>query len=1023
MPVSRRAVISAAGVVVVGGGVASPGVAFSAPDREKTVRSEDFTGGWRFALVNTDGAEAGEPAVNDRTWRDVTVPHDWSIGLDPVAGPHTTAGSGFLPGGTGWYRKTFTLPSSVAGKRVSVEFDGVYMDARVYFGGREIAYHPYGYTGFAVDLTGLAHTDGKTPNVISVRARNQVPSSRWYSGSGIHRSVRLVVTDPVHVVRHGVFVTTPQLDRETATVRVAVTAVSEARAERATVVVTIRDAQGRRVATRSAPAALDGTPLTTTLELRVRNPRLWSTRDPYLYSVETRLEVGGRTVDTTTTRSGLRWFSFHPAGGFSLNGERVKLRGVNLHHDLGALGAAFHRDAAERQLRLMLSMGVNALRTSHNPPAPEVVELCDELGIVMIVEAFDCWRTPKNKYDYGRFFDQYSESDIKEMVHAAKNSPSVVLWSIGNEVWDMGTEAGVRITEQLVAHVRSVDTTRPVTMGSDRYRAVPADGSANDRILRLLDGMGLNYNTAGAVDALHAKYPDKFFYESESASSTMTRGVYDRPDLLNTGQDHTPGHRGMSSYDNNLASWTMSGEYALKKDRDRPFFAGQFLWTGIDYLGEPTPFWDDFPVKSSFFGAVDTAGFPKDLYHLFRSQWTTEPMVHLLPVDWTTHRPGAPVAVRVYSNVDTVELLLDGRSLGTRRFDRKTTVHGEPYLETTEPTGDDRTVVGGPFPGSYTSPNGSAGHLYLSWTVPFQPGELVAIARRGTTEVARDSVRTAGAPAAVLLDADRDRIDADGRSLCFVSARVVDARGVTVPDAGHLIRFEADGGRLAGLDNGRQESSENYQSTARTAFNGLALAIVRANGRPGRIRVRAVSDGLRTGTATVVATGRTCHDAANFPEPTSPALAAVQAGPHADASFSGTATAVPSTMLDGDPATGWSTYFRQEATALLPETSSAHETAWVSVDWHDERRCSAVRASFTTDSAHSRPSAITVSRWNGSAFVPVEDIRITWADRSDEPTLITFGTVSASRLRLDLTSAYPRTPRGFLRLSRLEFDD
>lgn len=357
-------------------------------------------------------------------------------------------------------------------------------------------------------------------------------------------------------------------------------------------------------------------------------------------------------------------------------------------------------------------------------------------------------------------------------------------------------------------------------------------------MLAKLDGLGLNYNTAASVDALHARYPHLFLFESESSSETSTRGTYQEPQHLNTGENHTPGRRATSSFDNNLASWTMSGEYGLKKDRDRAFFAGEFLWSGTDYIGEPTPY-GVFPVKASFFGAVDTAGFPKDMYHLFRSQWTSEPMVHLLPMDWTDHRPGETVEVWAYSTVDTVELYLNGRSLGVRRFDTKKTVDGRTYLETTEPTGDDKTVTTGAYPGSYTSPNGSAGKLHLTWQVPFAAGELKAVARRNGKVVATDVLRTAGEPHAVRLTPDRASAVADGDSLVYVTAEVIDSHGVVVPGADHLLTFTVSGGSLAGLDNGQQESAERYQATTRTAFHGKALAIVRSGTSAGHLDVTA----------------------------------------------------------------------------------------------------------------------------------------------------------------------------------------
>lgn len=1055
MAISRRAALSGAGAVALGGamdlplaaaGTAAAATGSPAPGTlavHPGARTADLRPGWRFALVNTTGEDAPQPGPDDPAWRSVDLPHDWSIELDPVADESTRAGSGYLPGGLGWYTKDFTLPATLSGKRLSVEFDGVYMDALVHFNGQQVAAHPYGYTGFAVDLTDLAHVDGHTSNTLAVRVRNQIPSSRWYSGSGIYRDVRLVVTDPVHLVRHGVTVTTPRLAETLASgyadVHVAASAVSVERTVSAQVTATVLDAEGAAVATASTPVTLDGTPGTAQLTLRVDDPTLWSAAPDatqgngrkdaaagpsYRYTLRTRITADDRTLDETDTSFGIRHFAFDPDHGFSLNGAHLKLQGVNLHHDQGALGSACHPDAARRQLTLMRDMGVNALRTSHNPPAPQLVELCDELGILLMVEAFDCWQTPKNPYDYGRFFDEHGVDDITEMVQAARNSPAVVMWSIGNEVPDSTKAAGVPMAERLIKAVRAADSTRPVVIGSDKYRSVPADGSPQDLILRMLDGVGLNYNTAASVDALHAKYPDVFLFESESSSCTSTRGVYDSPGQLNTGENYTPGRRSASSYDNNLESWTMSGEYVLKKDRDRAFFAGQFVWTGIDYIGEPTPYDDVFPVKSSFFGAVDTTGFPKDQFFLFRSQWNAEPMVHLLPMDWTSHRSKDEVVVWAYSNVPEVELFLNGRSLGVRRFDTKTTASGTPYLETTEATGDDKTVTSGPYPGSYTSPNGSAGHLHLTWHVPFAPGKLEAVARRDGAEVARDVLRTAGAPTALRLTADRSRADAG--ELVFVTAEVTDARGVVVPDAAHALTFGVRGGRLLGADNGRQESAENYTSPTRRAFNGMALAIVRT-GQAGSVTVTAQAHGLQTDSVTVPVTGAS-HATATAAGPAAPQGSpaghaggdhGAGAGPEADAGFSGAADTIPAAMLDGDPATAWSNAYTMAATALLPAISKAHPTAWVSLTWPARRRLSGAEAVFTVDGAHDLPDSITVRQWDGSQYVPVDHAHITWATESGGTTRITFDAVTTSSLRFDMTSRHPHEPGGFLRVVSL----
>ncbi|MBO0868441.1 MAG: DUF4982 domain-containing protein, partial [Micromonosporaceae bacterium] len=879
MPLKRRSVLVAGALTPVAATTAvnldTAAASAAPPPAGKPVpaftgRATDLGDGWRFALANPTGitdptgqyADAANPDYDDSGWRVVDLPHDWSIELDPVQAPDTNGGTGFFHGGLGWYRRSLTLPASLAGKRVSIEFDGVYMDSYVYLNGALVGSHAYGYTGFSIDLTGLVHTDGVSTDVLAVKIQNQLPSSRWYSGSGMYRNVRLVVTDPVHVTRWGSFVTTPDLETEIASglasVRVE-TAIANHTGAPAQVLVsnTVLDPDGHPVGGAGATLVVPPEGATGTSTVEVRAPKLWSVQHPHLYTLRTELTVDGSVVDTYLTTFGIRYYHFDPDDGLSVNGEHMKLRGVDLHHDQGALGSAIHHDAVLRQMTLMKSMGVNAFRTSHNPPSPEMIQVCEQLGIVMMVEAFDCWRTGKNRFDYGRFFDANSDADITEMVLAARNSPAVLLYSIGNEIPDSTTAAGLDMAQKLIDDIRAVDPTRPVVIGSDKYRGLPAVGSPADLMLAKLDGLGLNYNTAASVDALHARYPHLFLFESESSSETSTRGVYQEPEHLNTGENLTPGRRGVSSYDNNLASWTMSGEYGHKKDRDRKYFAGQFLWSGIDYIGEPTPY-GVFPVKSSFFGAMDTAGFAKDMYHLFRSQWTDEPMVHLLPMDWTDHQPGETVQVWAYSNVESVELYLNGRSLGVRAFDRKTTTYGLDYLETTEATHDDKTVTGGPFPGSYTSPNGSAGKLHLTWEVPFERGTLTAVARDGAgVELARDELRTAGTAYAIRLSADRDVIAADRRALAFVTAEVVDRNGIVVPGATNTIGFTVTGGMLAGTDNGRQESAENYQSASRAAWGGKALAILRSTGVAGPVTVTAVASGLLPASATVVATEAT----------------------------------------------------------------------------------------------------------------------------------------------------------------------
>ncbi|GGI97097.1 glycoside hydrolase family 2 TIM barrel-domain containing protein [Streptomyces brasiliensis] len=1027
MTVTRRSVLVAATAAPTAGAL------LGAPGAWAAEASGDVTGrrtvalrdGWRFALVDPGGAtdptgayeHAADPGYDDSDWRRVAVPHDWSIEQTPTTEHGTTSGTGFFPGGLGWYRLAFTLPPALAGRRISVEFDGVYMDSHVYCNGTEVGRHPYGYTGFAFDLTDLVHTDGRTENVLAVRVHNQLPSSRWYSGSGIYREARLVVTEPVHVARWGTYVTTPDVTAERAVVRVRTSVLNESGSGADVQVVSrILDPDGRTaVRTSSTVTVTDET--AATHELIVKKPKLWEIDAPHRYTLETEVRVGGRTTDTVRTVFGVRTFRFDPDEGFSLNGTHHKIKGVDLHHDQGALGAAISIDAVRRQMTIMKSMGVNAFRTSHNPPSPEMIQVCEELGIVMMVEAFDCWRTGKTTYDYGRFFDEWCETDATEMVLAARNSPAVVLWSIGNEVPDSTSTAGLAMADRIIGAIKAADDTRPLVIGSDKYRRLPAKGSAADLMLAKLDGLGLNYNTAKSVDDLHAAYPHLFLFESESSSETSTRGTYQEPEHLNTGENHAPGRRATSSYDNNLASWTMSGEYGHKKDRDRKWFAGQFLWSGIDYIGEPTPY-NVFPVKASFFGAVDTAGFPKDMYHLFRSQWVAEPMVHLLPMSWN-HEAGETVEVWAYANVAEVELYLDGTSLGVRSFDTKTTTDGRAYLETTEATGDDKTFTDGPYPGSYTSPNGSAGRLHLTWRVPYRPGELKAVARRNGKVVATDVLRTAGEPHAVRLTADRESLAADGRSLVFVTAEIVDAHGVVVPDAEHLIAFDVTGGSLAGLDNGREESAERYQASTRTAFHGKALAIVRSGTKAGTLKVTARADGLSKGSVSVRTTP--AHEVVRTPAPGfAPDYPVPPNYPHADASYSGRPDTLPAAMVDGDPATGWSNAFAKSATALLPAFNGARPQDWVSVDFGRDRSIDRVEVSFTVDATHTLPAAIGVAVWNGRAYTPVDGVTVDWATESGSPTVLTFTAVRGSRIRLTLTSAHPGEAQGAVRISRLE---
>src|SRR3954454_3741845 len=1135
-------------------------------------RTLDLDHGWKFKLVNTADTTdpsgvygnssdplAAAPAFDDSSWRAVTLPHDWAIEQQPT--PTERNATGYFPGGLGWYRKTFTLPSSMASKRISVDFDGVYMNSYVYLDGELLGNHPSGYTGFSFDITDLVRTDGVTPNVLAVVVQDKHPSSRWYSGSGITRNVHLTVTEPVHVARWGTCVTTPDLASTIhdgyADVRVQTQVVNPADAP-VDIVSTIRDAAGGDVATGR------GTPT----DIRINNPHLWSTDDPYLYTLRTQLRRDGNVVDSYDTTFGVRWLAFDPADGIFLNGQHLKLQGVDLHNDQGALGSVDNYDALWRQMSILKSEGVNAFRTSHNPPSPEMIDVCQRLGIVMMVEAFDAWGSQKLSQDYHLYFNQWSDYDIKEMVDEAKNSPAVMMWSIGNEIPGWGSTSEIANEQRLIADVKAIDPTRPVVAGSDRYRSPPAPGSAAEQMLLNLDGLGLNYNPALVVDCMHARHPNTFFFESESSSEESARGIYQDPGYINTGENYTPGKRLPSSYDNNLASWTMSDEYGLKKDRDRQYFAGQFIWSGFDYIGEPTPY-SQFPVKVSSFGTIDTAGYPKDAYYLFQSQWTARPMVHLLPMNWTDYEPGQNVQVWAYSNAKSVELFLNGTSLGTKSFDAKTSTDGLNYLETTECSHDDKNYTSGACPGSYQSPNGSSGKWHLAWNVPFQPGHLVAVAKDAAgNPVARDEIDTAGKPYTLRVTPDKLVLASNGKSLSYLTVDVVDKRGVVVPDADNRVSFDVSGaGSFAGADNGKQDDVEGYQSSTHDAFNGKVLGIVQASDHVGAITVTVSTKGLLPTTTTVFAVNRQARglvgaqpvylrtplgaapslpstvtgvyadgttaqlavhwhalppgalakpdtytvvgDLANgqgtaravvtvytvagiapfttvVPVGTPPYLPAVVAlqytddvtqtvpvtwdavdpsqyaapgtftvlgtiagtsvraradvtvtssftpnqniaratsptMPSADAGYSGGPTEVPAGMQDSDTASGgWSNFYNKSATNTLPAVSLAHASEWVSLSWPDGQRISSLVPYFTISTNRALPSAVQVSYWNGTAWVPVSNQHVDLAAASNQPSTISFDPVSTTAVRLHMTSPAPDTSIGFLQITELQ---
>ncbi|MGN7202713.1 beta-galactosidase GalB [Pedobacter sp. SAFR-022] len=767
----------------------------------------DFNKGWKFTLGDQAGWSAAE--LNDKTWRTLDLPHDWSIEGKFDKNHPATVGGGALPGGTGWYRKQFQVPASAKGKYIAIDFDGVYRNAEVWINGHYLGKRPNGYIAFRYDLSRHLRYGGM--NTIAVKVDNaKQPNSRWYSGSGIYRDVKLLTTNPVHVEQWGSYVTTPEVTEQSAKVQVELSVAAAGKKQAAEIKTQILDASKKVVASTTPKVQLGGTgPFTTSLE--VKNPNRWSVEHPYLYTVQSQVLVNGKEVDRYDTPLGIRSFSFDQHKGFSLNGKEMKIRGVCMHHDLGALGAAFNVRAAERQLEILKSMGVNGLRTSHNPPAKALLELCDKMGFIVMNEAFDMWVKKKSDYDYHLDWDKWHKKDLEDQILRDRNHPSVMMWSIGNEIPEQGgtgaDTSGRVITRELAAIVRNLDKTRPITTGNNNVEA------NNNLVLSgALDVIGYNYNHDKWKD-FHKTYPGQKLIASETTSALQTRGSYDmksdsariwpvRWDLpLLTGNDDFS----CSAYDNCYTPWGSSHEQTLEAFENNPVVSGMFVWTGFDYLGEPTPY--TWPARSSYFGIMDLAGFPKDVYHLYKSAWTNEPVLHIMP-HWNWKDGQEIDVISYYSQADEVELYLNGVSQGKK-----------------SKQGQDMKVM---------------------WRLKYAPGELKAVSRKSGKTVLEKVIRTAGAAAKLELTADRSKIHADGKDLSFVTVRVLDKDGNLVPDAANLINFKIEGdAEIRAVDNGSPISHESFQANHRKAFNGLALAIIKAGSKASKVTLSASSEGLQ----------------------------------------------------------------------------------------------------------------------------------------------------------------------------------
>lgn len=792
-----------------------------------------FDFGWKFHKGDAPGAQ--DPAFRDAAWRDVDLPHDWSV-EGPFGEKEPSGGAGgYLPTGIGWYRKRFRLPEGQREKLFIIEFDGVYMNSEVWVNGHYLGKRPNGYIPFSYDITPnlLPGRD----NVIAVKVDNSRQTNcRWYSGSGIYRHTWLLATNRVHVGYWGTFVTTPRVSADTATVQVKTRVRNDSKTNsRCSLITEIVDKSGATIQTAEALQEIaPGGEYEFAQQISVGKPQLWSVTNPYLYTVRSTVREQDRVLDTCGTPFGIRDAVFDADKGFLLNGERVKLNGVCLHHDAGCTGAAVPERVWERRLEILRAMGCNAIRTAHNPYAAEFLDLCDRMGFLVMNEIFDEWKVPKGQIGpngYANYFDEWHERDTRDFIHRDRNHPSIVIWSAGNEVGDQTRPQGPETLRKLLDIFHREDPTRPVTVGCDQISAEPRQVS--QEFLGLLDVVGYNYvdRWRDRIEKYYsidrAAYPRRRVIGTESGSMGGIRGEYRA--LLPAAAPPPgapPGFRGFGR------GRGIDVEQLWKFVRLHDYVAGDFMWTGIDHLGEAR-----WPSKGSSAGVIDMCGFPKDGYYFYQSQWTDKPVLHLFPHWNWAGREGQFIPVTCYTNCDTVELFLNGRSVGLKGYAFPRKGMEERY---------------GNYPARARVPRTTA-DLHLSWDVPYEPGTLKAVGVKDGKPVATVEIHTTGAPAAVELSVDRERMAADRRDVAHVVVRIVDAAGKMVPDAANAVTFELQGtAKIIGVDNGDPRSHHDYKGNSVPAFNGLCLALLQSTAQPGGTKITATSPGLKPAAATVV---------------------------------------------------------------------------------------------------------------------------------------------------------------------------